>query len=357
MYEDETSHNSSDNRQTNSLNLRPLIKNRQGLLEAVVVTLSSPDYSLCTPALEFLNELIKDSSINLPEYKLMRFVRKLHEQDVFTTVEKLMRRDDLTGIAEPLLVFQNSVKVMLKSWRDISIDRKRQAHQDALAHIKKAAAKIVQKPDVSEVKHQNNAQTNGDSINGENVSWQSAGFTSESPEIDLAPMGLLGLMDLADFVRKNPGFYQRILLDQSVLPETQRCPIAKVSVSVTHILYDHFEIATSPEITSTSTISRDEAEKSIKPLLLTRDRLHNALTHAFLRIWSAAEADSSELNKIEKLVRLLAVRMVGGTTRRTSVREVEQTLSRVTLEELRKWQLDSLGIAQTSVWSQSLRYE
>ncbi len=72
--------------------------------------------------------------------------------------------------------------------------------------------------------------------------WRRLGFETESPATEFGTTGFLGMMDLTDFVRKNEDGFQKLLLEQSSKPLSDRCPVARASLAVTMILYEHFEV-------------------------------------------------------------------------------------------------------------------
>ncbi|KAF4551390.1 Hypothetical protein D9617_13g098880 [Elsinoe fawcettii] len=341
--------------------LKPILKEHVNFLDALIEKLSSADHALCGNALQFLNALIRDGIMTFSETQLMRFVKKLQDLEIFSTVENLMRGDSLVDIAEPVLDFQTLTKVMLRCWRFVPVDLTRPAHSEALGNIRKIATRALPHKAVLSRKEEKQPETNGEKTNGEvegEVPWSTIGFESEDPARELHETGLLGLMDLADFVRKNTDFFQKTLLEQSVLPEDQRCPFARVCTTVTAILYEHFSIGDSSASPRNSAVISAQLETSldetVQPLLLCRDRLHGAIAHAFFRLWTTAEATLPEFDKIETLVRLLVTKVIGGSTRQSTTQEVEDAIDATTLPELRKWQLSDLDTLQESAWGTDL---
>ncbi|KAF2227976.1 ELMO/CED-12 family-domain-containing protein [Elsinoe ampelina] len=341
--------------------LKPILKEHVNFLDALIEKLSSADHALCSNALQFLNALIRDGIMTFSETQLMRFVKKLQDLEIFSTVENLMRGDSLAEIAAPVLDFQELTKVMLRCWRFVPVDLSRPAHSEALGNIRKTATRALPHKAVLSRKEEKSPETNGTKTNGEaegEVPWSIIGFENEDPARDLHETGLLGLMDLADFVRKNTDFFQKTLLEQSVLSDGLRCPFARVCTTVTAILYEHFSIGDSSASPRTSSVVeaqlQTDLDQTVEPLLLCRDRLHGAVTHAFFRLWSAAEATLPEFDKIETLVRLLVTKVIGGSTRQSTTQEVEDTIDATTLAQLRKWQLADLDTLQESAWGNDL---
>ncbi|PNS17109.1 Engulfment and cell motility protein 2 [Sphaceloma murrayae] len=336
--------------------LKPILKEHVNFLDALIEKLSSADHMLCANALQFLNALIRDGIMTFSETQLMRFVKRLQDLEIFSTVEGLMRGDSLMDIAGPVIDFQTLTKVMLRCWRFVPVDLSRQPHNEALQNIRRTATQALPHKAVPSRKGEKKPETNGD-VEAE-VPWRTIGFDTEDPASELQEMGLLGLMDLADFVRKNTDYFQKTLLEQSVLPEPMRCPIARVCATVTSILYEYFSIEDSTASPRSSIINSQissDLDKTIQPLLLCRDRLHGSLTHAFLRLWTTAEATIPEYHKIETLVRLLVTKIIGASTRQSTTQEVEDAIDASSLEDLRRHQLAELALNQESAWGTDLK--
>ncbi|KAF2151208.1 hypothetical protein K461DRAFT_295285 [Myriangium duriaei CBS 260.36] len=341
--------------------LKPILKEHATFLDALIERLTSADHALCANALQFMNALIRDSINTFSESQLMRFITRLQDLDVFSTVETLMRSDTVVDIAAPVLDFQNLTKVMLRCWRDLAVDMNKPAHKDALENLRHAAGQ-TQSRDIALSQDRNMQQLNQPdekSAQGSHFTWSDLGFISEDPAQDLYDTGLLGLMDLVDFVQKNAGFLRKTMLEQSVISADRRCPFARACLTVTLILYEHFDIAASSSSPRSSRILLDEQlhsgiEVAVHPLLLCRDKLHGSVVLAFFRLWDAAGATVSEYDKIEQLIRLLVARRVGGAARQASTQEVENSINRTTLSELRTLQLEEMDRLQDRVWGSDL---
>src|SRR6202012_1753777 len=118
--------------------------------------------------------------------------------------------------------------------------------------------------------------------------WRKLGFETESPAWEFDATGFLGLMDLTDFVYKNEDGFQKLVLEQSAEAEEQRWPIARASLAVTSILYEHFEVDKSDESDSQRYVnyeSRTNFDRAFKPLLLHWSLLHTSGLNAFIRLW------------------------------------------------------------------------
>ncbi|PSK46185.1 Engulfment and cell motility protein 2 [Elsinoe australis] len=336
--------------------LKPVLKEHVNFLDALIEKLSSADHALCGNALQFLNALIRDGIMTFSETQLMRFVKRLQDLEIFSTVEGLMRGDSLADIAAPVIDFQTLTKVMLRCWRFVPVDLTRQAHSEALLHIRKTATRALPHKAVPSRKSEKQPETDGE-IESE-VPWTTIGFETEEPSSDLQETGLLGLMDFADFVRKNNDWFQKTLLEQSVMSPEQRCPIARVSMIVTQMLYEHFNIGDSTASPRASAVMEEQLQgdldKTVQPLLLCRDRLHGAVAHAFFRIWNTAEATVPEFDKIEQLIRLLITKVIGNSTRTATTQEVEEAIDNTSLAALRKWQLTDLDSFQERAWGTDL---
>ncbi|KAK4658571.1 hypothetical protein QC762_0029320 [Podospora pseudocomata] len=71
--------------------------------------------------------------------------------------------------------------------------------------------------------------------------WERLGFETESPAAEFETAGVLG--NGFDGLREEErGWVSKLLLEQSTHPLNERCPVARASLAVTMILYDHFEV-------------------------------------------------------------------------------------------------------------------
>lgn len=189
--------------------------------------------------------------------------------------------------------------------------------------------------------------------------WQRLGFSSDSPAADLEETRFLGMMNFTEYVRRNRDAFQRELLEQSVLPIEQRCPIAKASLSVTMVLYEHFEIANmdGEDPTKSTTTSEDikNAVRLVRPLLLRWEDVHAASLKAFIRLWKEAGATTDDYRKIDDLSRLLIRTILGQADRRTTMNQVEEQLGSTNLAKVREWQLQDVSQIYEYAWGQDLR--
>ncbi|KAH0255523.1 hypothetical protein KCU91_g17434, partial [Aureobasidium melanogenum] len=189
--------------------------------------------------------------------------------------------------------------------------------------------------------------------------WQRLGFSSDSPAADLEESRFLGMMNFTEYVRRNRDAFQRELLEQSVLPIQQRCPIAKASLSVTMVLYEHFEIANmdgrDPTQSTATSENIKDAERLVKPLLLRWEDVHAASLKAFIRLWKEAGATTDDYRKIDDLSRLLIRTILGQADRRTTMNQVEEQLSSTNLAKVREWQLQDVSQIYEYAWGQDLR--
>jgi hypothetical protein len=170
-------------------------------------------------------------------------------------------------------------------------------------------------------------------------------------------MAYLGLMDLTDYVRKYQNEFQMMLLEQSTKPFERRCPIARASLAVTSVLYDHFEVdKTEADDTKSYLIleSRSNLDKLFKPLLLHWSRLHVAGLHAFFRLWKATGAEQEDFSKIVELARILVESVVGGATRTKDIQEVEEEMADFEYQRLRELQMELLELTYEDAWGAHL---
>jgi engulfment/cell motility protein 1 len=166
------------------------------------------------------------------------------------------------------------------------------------------------------------------------------------------------MMNLTEYVRRNRDAFQRELLVQSVLAPEQRCPIAKASLSVTMVLYEHFEIAKMEGLDPSASTRADntkDAEGLAQPLLLHWEDVHAAALNAFIRLWKETGAETTDYRKIEDLSRLLIRTVLGQADRKGAMDQVEEQLGNTPLEKVREWQLQDVSQIYEYAWGQDLR--
>ncbi|KAI9370971.1 ELMO/CED-12 family-domain-containing protein [Aspergillus egyptiacus] len=328
--------------------LKPAIAIYPQFLEMLVSRLSSADHALCANALQLINSLMRDSVANDSEHEWPKFIQKLQDLGVIKAVYSLMQGTALQDHAHPLIEFQSLTKVLLRKWRDIPLDLDKPEHRRALKGIHLAGTQEKCSEPGSDVRSKKPSPDK----------WQRLGFETESPVLQFEEMGFLGMMDLADFVRTYQDEFQKMLLEQSTKPAEQRCPIARASLSVTSILYDHFEVDKSDIEDSKSYLileSRSNLDKLFKPLLLHWTRLHVAGLHAFFRLWKSTSAEVEDYDKIVELVRILIESVVGGAPRTKDVQDVEEEIADFDYSRLRNLQMEVLELTYEDVWGQHLR--
>ena len=327
--------------------LKPAIDKYPQFLEMLVTRLSSADHALCTSALQLINSLMRDAISEDSEVEWPKFIKRLQDLGVIRAVYNLMQSTALIDLASPLLEFQGLTKVLLRKWREAKIDLEKPEHRRALKGIH-----LASNPPKSE------DTENGAKRGHSPEKWRRLGFKTESPAFEFDAVGFLGMMDLADYVRKNEGGFQKLLLEQSTQPFEERCPIALASLSVTYVLYEHFEIDKSDLEDSKGYFafdSRSSIDKTFKPMILQWSKLHTSCLQAFMRLWNATGAEKADLSKIVELIRILIEAVVGGATRTKDVKELEEELRDFDYERLRELQMELLELTYEDVWGQHLR--
>ncbi|KAI5200703.1 hypothetical protein E4T39_05584 [Aureobasidium subglaciale] len=324
--------------------LVPLLQVHSNFLDCLVDKLGSADHALCANALHLVNALMRDSVANGGETEWPKFINRLQELGVISGVENLMRGDTLQEIAGPILEFQSLMKILFARWRHILVDLEKSEHRQALKELQ-----ISSFPPKYQASQQDL----------DSDKWQRLGFSSDNPTADLEDARFLGMMNLTVYVRRNRDTFQRELLEQSVMPLNQRCPIAKASMSITMVLYEHFEIAKmdgqDPTKNTTTPDDAKDAERLAKPLLLRWEDVHAASLNAFIRLWKTAGATTNDYRKIDDLTRLLIRTILGQSDRRASMDQVEEQLGSITLAKVREWQLQDVSQIYEYAWGQDLR--
>ncbi|KAL8901051.1 MAG: hypothetical protein Q9207_005400 [Kuettlingeria erythrocarpa] len=331
--------------------LKPAIAIYPQFLEMLVSRLSSADHALCANALQLINALMRDAITNDGEAEWPKFIKKLQELGVIKAVYMLMQSNALQDLAHPLLEFQALTKVLLRKWRDVLVDLHKPEHRRALKgiHLASNPGKLSEYLDDGD---------DGKEKKHSPEKWRRLGFETENPTWEFEEAGYLGMMDLADYVRKHEGVFQRLLLEQSTLPPKGRCPIARASLAVTSILYDLFEVDKSDLDDAKSYLaleSRTSYDKIFKPLILQWSRLHLTGLQAFLRLWKATGAEREDFLRLVDLVRVLMETVIGGANREKSIEKVEEEMQEYDSERLRQLQMELFELSYEHTWGHHLR--
>ena len=329
--------------------LKPAIAVYPQFLEMLVTRLSSADHALCANALQLINSLMRDAITNDNETEWPKFIKRIQDLGVIKAVYVLMQSSAIQDLAHPLLEFQALTKVLLRRWRNLPVDLLKPEHRRTIKAIHLSSN--PEKPPEYQV-------GNGETKPKHNPQkWRRLGFSTENPETDFTEMGFLGMMDLSDYVRKYQDEFQNILLEQSVTTEQKSCPLARASLTLTGILFEHFEVDKMDLEDSKSYLaleSRTNFDKVFKPLLLHWSRLHVAGLHAFFRIWKATGAEADDFRKIVELVRILIESVVGGADRTKGIEQVEKEMAAFEYSKIRELQMELLELTYEDVWGQHL---
>ncbi|KAI2614587.1 ELMO/CED-12 family-domain-containing protein [Hypoxylon fragiforme] len=348
--------------------LKPAVAVYPQFFELVIQQLQSADHALCANALMLINALIRDaisSETNSENGKSTgsgeewpKFIRRLQDLGLIKAVYNLMQSSALQDLAHPLLEFQSLTKVLLQRWRQVQVDVERPEHRRALKGLHLASA-----PNRDHVNGIGKIEELQQDAAGKRTSrrhnpekWRRLGFETESPATEFGAAGFLGLMDLADFVRKNEDGFQKILLEQSTKPLHERCPVARSSLAVTLILYEHFDCDKS-EMEDLRGYQLSEAkhqDKLFRPLLLQWSRLHTGGLNAFFKIWKSTGAEQDDFEKVSELVRILVDQVVGQASRSKDIAEAEEDLVEYEFGRLRELQMELLELSFEDQWGQHL---
>ncbi|KAK8197618.1 ELMO/CED-12 family-domain-containing protein [Phyllosticta capitalensis] len=329
--------------------LKPAVAIYPQFLEMLVARLSSADHALCANALQLINSLMRDAITNDSENEWHKFIKKLQDLGVISATYVLMQGTALQDLAHPLFEFQTLSKVLLRKWRDVKVELEKSEHRRALKGLH-----LASKPE----RLMSTKSREGGSRRHHPEKWRRLGFESESPGWEFEHTGYLGLMDLSDFVRTHEDAFQKLLLEQSNQPQEQRCPIARASLAVSTILYDHFEVDKSDHDDRERYAileSRTNFDRAFRPLILQWSRLHTSGLQAFLRLWQATGAEVEDFEKVEELVRILIEQVVGQAPRQKELQEVEDEIAEFDYQKLRELQMQLLELTYEEAWGQHLR--
>lgn len=340
--------------------LKPSLNEQPTFLETLAARLASADHSLSYNALQLLNSILRDSMANDSNHELQSLFKKYNHLGVIEAVYNLMQDSAVQDLAHSLIDFQSLLKQLLRKWKETAVDRDKQDHRRQLKAILQASKTQPTKNAGTKSDGSDDIAESQSSHQRDKEKWRRLGFGSESPEQDFGEVGLLGLRDFRSFAVKSEEVFPRLLQEQSSNPPEEQCPIARVSMSMTSILYDHFDIDNVDSDESHQYValeSRSTLEKLFEPLLLQWPKLHNTVIQAFVRLWGTAGARRNDFAKIEYLVRILLEKVtdeeVSGSK---DIVEVENRIATYELQRLREDQMGLLGEMHKEAWGHHLRY-
>ncbi|WQF77888.1 Putative pleckstrin domain, ELMO domain, armadillo-like helical, PH-like domain superfamily [Colletotrichum destructivum] len=347
--------------------LKPAVAVYPQFFELVIAQLQSADHALCANALMLINAMIRDAissdsvttttkAISPAMEEWSKFIKRLQDLGLIKAVYNLMQSSSLQDLAHPLLEFQSLTKVLLRKWREVRVDLERPEHRRGLKGLHLASNPEKQVNGIPRMDELNELGKKG-SRRHNPEKWRRLGFETESPTQEFEVPGFLGMMDLTDYVRKNEDSFQKMLLEQSTKPRNERCPVARASLAVTMILYDHFEVEKSDVEDTKSYQGLDgikNNEKLFHPLLLQWSRLHTAGLQALFRVWKSTAAEQLDFEKVAELVRILVEQVVGQASRTKDVLEVEEELLEYDCTRLRELQMELLELSFEDQWGQHL---
>ena len=347
--------------------LKPAVAVHPQFLELVIQQLQSADHALCANALMLINALIRDAlssegtssqsnttnGASGEEWSIL--IKKLQDLGLIKAVYNLMRSSALQDLAHPMLEFQSLTKVLLRKWREVRVDVERSEHRRALKSLH-----LVSNPERSLTNGHSRDNSTDPSRKGSKrhnpEKWRRLGFESESPAQEFDAAGYLGLMDVTDYVRKHEDNFQKLLLEQASKPLGDRLPVARASLAVTLILYEHFGVDKT-ELEDTRGyrgVDMTDHDALFRPLLLQWSRLHAAGLHAFFRVWKATGAKQADFEKVSELVRILVEQVVGQASRTKDLLETEDEMQEFEVARLRDLQMDLLKMSFEDNWGQHL---
>lgn len=330
--------------------LKPAVDLYPSFLPILVDKITSADHALCANSLQLINSLMRDAIANDADTEWPKFIKRLQELGVIKSVYGLMQSGAVQDLAQSLLEFQALTKVLLNRWREERVDMEKSDHRRALRGLHTAS-----NPEKLGI-----ADATKGSKRHHPEKWRRLGFATESPAYEFESSGFLGLMDLTDFVYKNEDGFQKLLLEQASGPPEKRCPVARASLAVTVILYDHFEVEKAEAGDDGRYVvleTRANLDRLFRPLLLHWSRLHTCGLNAFIRLWKATGAEVDDFGKIDELVRILVEQVVGQAPRVKDIKDVEDEIADFEYPKLRELQMELLELTYEDAWGHHLRYE
>ena len=332
--------------------LRPSIAAFPQFLESLVNRLSSADHTLCANSLQLINNLMRDVIANGADNEWPKYIKKLQDLGVIRAVYELMQGSILQDLAQPLLEFQALTKILLRKWAAVVVDFSKSEHKRAIRAVYQAS-KTDKDGRVSD-----NSESYDPKTSTGAEKWKRLGFATTAPAAEFDEVGYLGMMDLSDFVRRTETQFQKLVLEQCNQTYEKRCPIARASIAVTGILYDHFGVEKADLDDTKEFIgidSKSNIDKLFKPMLLQWSRLHVAGLQAFFGLWKSAGAELENFDKIVELVRILLEDVLGNSSRTRDITSIEDEIQSHDRERLRELQMELLEMSYEDTWRDHLK--
>ncbi|KAG5950326.1 hypothetical protein E4U53_005261 [Claviceps sorghi] len=360
--------------------LKPAVAVYPQFFELVIQQLRSADHALCASALMLINALIRDAISSSPSTNSCpggsaaanagtgagedwaKLVMRLQDLGLDKAVYRLIQSSSIQDLAHPALEFQSLTKVILRKWRQVRVDLERPDHRRAMKSLHLASAPVKSSNGNLSVNSTSDATDKKDGKDDmaairkqKREKWRRLGFRTESPAHDFDQTGYLGVMDLADYVQRHEDGFQKLLLEQAAKPARKRCPIARASLAVTMILYEHFEVDEEDAKGHQGLEVKDhDHDRLFHPLLLQWSRLHTAGLLGFFRIWKATGAELEDFDKVAELVRILVEQVVGRASRTKDILETEDEILEFDIAQLRELQMELLELSFENTWGEHL---
>ncbi|KAG5918752.1 hypothetical protein E4U42_006749 [Claviceps africana] len=360
--------------------LKPAVAVYPQFFELVIQQLHSADHALCASALMLINALIRDAISNSSSTHSCpngsaaanagagtgedwgKLITRLQDLGLDQAVYRLIQSSSIQDLAHPALEFQSLTKVLLRKWRQVRVDLDRPDHRRAMKSLHLASAPAKSINGNLSVDSTSDVADKKDGIAAprkhKREKWRRLGFRTESPAHDFDQTGYLGVMDLTDYVQRHEDGFQKLLLEQAAKPARERCPIARASLAVTMILYEHFEVdeADSEDAKGHQglEIKDHNHDRLFHPLLLQWSRLHTAGLLGFFRIWKTTGAELEDFDKVAELVRILVEQVVGRASRTKDILETEDEILELDIAQLRELQMELLELSFEDTWGEHL---
>ncbi|KAK4050272.1 hypothetical protein OIV83_003593 [Microbotryomycetes sp. JL201] len=240
------------------------IRKHNGSLRIIVDRLAAEELALVELSLSLINSLFKGAA-NASDTD---FVEDLESLGAFQSIEKLLETQK-DGELELLLEFQ---RILTQSLRSDLTQELEEKHFPMFDVIWNAAA--LEDTD-------------------ENNRWRRVGFSSETPQDELASSGVLGLKALVRFVESSGDEFARTIKAQQSKEPDQRCPVSAASGTVVILLAEHWGFRQPLQLAPTKP----------QPLLLRFHDCHSLVLKFFARMWAEADATQNEYDHIKDVVR------------------------------------------------------
>ncbi|GJJ11519.1 hypothetical protein Clacol_005752 [Clathrus columnatus] len=242
---------------------------QRNLLEIVVGRLGSADSIMGLNSMMLINSLLSHAT----DASWEDLVSELERLNIRKAVVRLMSSHISEDLTSSILDFQANIVRVTYRRKTAPVDPQQ---DEAALRFVWSSAKL---PEIID--------------SGELYRWRRIGFTSEDIRKEFSEVGALGLDCLINFVKSDPDYFAKVVLEQVNRPIERRCPVVKASNEIVALLAEYWSIFAPGYSTSTE----------FQPFFLNFTKVHTLVLKFFLRMWNESGAATADFGRVISLAR------------------------------------------------------